>query len=128
MAGCGRIAVENGANIEPHGVSQLGNGLHESLGERSGATMLARHAARGFNLPKEDARKLRKAFEGGAGGEKARKHQVAKQRDGFFDERRLDVFGLSLRNVRVGRGQLCTQVGNFFGGKRGLHGQSDEKT
>ena len=53
--------------------------------------MLARHAACCFNLPKEDARKLRKAFEGGAGGEKSRKHEIAEERHGFFDARRLDI-------------------------------------
>ena len=122
------VSIIYGAHVESERVSQCRNGLHELLRERFGATRLAHHAAGGFNLAIEDARELRQAFEGGAGGEKSRKHEIAEERHGFFDARRLDIVGLTLRNVRVGRGQLCTQVGNFFRGKCGLHGRSDEKT
>ena len=120
------VSIIYGAHVESERVSQRRDGLHELLRERFGATRLAHHAAGGFNLAIEDARELRQAFEGGAGGEKSRKHEIAEERHGFFYARRLDIVGLTLRNIGIGHGQLRTQVGNFFGGKRSLHEQSDE--
>ena len=63
------VSIIYGAHVESERVSQCRDGLHELLRERFGATRLAHYAAGGFNLAIEDARELRQAFEGGAGGE-----------------------------------------------------------
>ena len=92
-----------GAHVESERVSQCRDGLHELLRERFGATRLAHYAAGGFNLAIEDARELRQAFgRGGAGGRKIPETRDHGERHGFFYARRLDIVGLTLRNIGIG--------------------------